>query len=226
MSVKDVIKNSVYESFGGGTGLSAWSILIILAMACLIGGYIFMIYKFSSKAAFYSKDLNITLAGMTLITAGIMIAMQSNLLISLGMVGALSIVRFRNAVKNPMDLLYLFWAISAGIICGVGLYALAIMLCAAMTVLLLILEAIPVSKASSLLVIRGDSAHMDCEYIKDIAKKYSKYAKEKSRSIKNNETELIIEVKTAAQEEMLKELSEGNRLLRIHFLTHDGESRI
>lgn len=226
MSVKDVIKNNVYESFGGGTGLSAWSILIILAAACLIGCYIFMIYKFSSKAAFYSKDLNITLAGMTLITAGIMIAMQSNLLISLGMVGALSIVRFRNAVKNPMDLLYLFWAISAGIICGVGLYALAIMLCAAMTVLLLILEAIPFSKASSLLVIRGDSAHMDCEYIKDIVKKYSKYVKEKSRSIKNNETELIIEVKTAAPEKMLKELSEGNRMLRIHFLTHDGESRI
>ena len=81
MSIKDVIKNSVYESFGGGTGLSTGNILIILAVACLIGFYIFMIYKYTSKAAFYSKDLNVTLAGMTLVVAAIMIAMQSNLLV-------------------------------------------------------------------------------------------------------------------------------------------------
>lgn len=226
MSIKDVIKNSVYESFGGGTGLSTGNILIILAVACLIGFYIFMIYKYTSKAAFYSKDLNVTLAGMTLVVAAIMIAMQSNLLVSLGMVGALSIVRFRNAVKNPMDLLYIFWAVSAGIICGVGLYTLAVILCVAMTIMLLALEAIPTSKASSLLVIRASSEHIDCENIKDIIKKYSKYVKEKSRTIKNSETELILEVKTTAQEEMLKELSGKNSLLQIHFLSHDGESRI
>lgn len=226
MSVRDVIKNSVYESFGGGTGLSTVNILIILAVACLVGLYIFMIYKLSSKAAFYSKDLNMTLAGMTLVVAAIMIAMQSNLIVSLGMVGALSIVRFRNAVKNPMDLLYLFWAVSAGIICGVGLYILAIILCAAMTVMLLVLEAIPACKASSLLVVRGPSDQINCEHINNLVNKYCKYAKEKSRSIKNNETELIIEVKTKAQEELLKELSREKNLTQIHFLSHDGESRM
>ena len=226
MSVKDVIKNSVYESFGGGTGLSAGNILIILTVACLVGLYIFMIYKLSSKAAFYSKDLNMTLAGMTLVVAAIMIAMQSNLIVSLGMVGALSIVRFRNAVKNPMDLLYLFWAVSAGIICGVGLYVLAIILCAAMTIMLLVLEAIPTCKASSLLVVRGPSEQINCEHIKELVNKYCKYAKEKSRSIKNNETELMIDVKTKAQEELLKELSGENNLTQIHFLSHDGESRM
>lgn len=226
MSVKDVIKSSVYESFGGGTGLAAANIVFILAVACLIGLYIFMIYKLSGKAAFYSKDLNITLAGMTLVVAAIMIAMQSNLIVSLGMVGALSIVRFRNAVKNPMDLLYLFWSVSAGIICGVGLYVLALLLCIAMTVMLLILEAIPNSKASSLLVIRASSADIDCENINSVVKKYSKYAKEKSRSIKNQETELIIELKTSCSEALLRELSETNKSAQINLLSHDGEYRI
>ena len=119
MSVKDVIKNSVYESLGGGTSLTVRTVILILLVALLVGIYIFLVYKISSKSAFYSKDLNITIGGMPIIVASIMIAMQSNLLVSLGMVGALSIVRFRNALKNPIDLLYLFWAISAGIIIGV-----------------------------------------------------------------------------------------------------------
>ena len=74
MSIKDVIKSSVYESLGGGTNLSARSILLLLAIAALVGIYIFMVYKLSSKSAFYSRDLNVTLAGMPIIVAAIMIA--------------------------------------------------------------------------------------------------------------------------------------------------------
>ena len=115
------MKNTLYENLGGGTGLSFADIALILLIACFIGLYIFMIYRLTSKTAFYSKDLNVTLVGMVIVVAAIMIAMQSNLIVSLGMIGALSIVRFRNAVKNPRDLLFLFWAVSAGIIYGVGL---------------------------------------------------------------------------------------------------------
>ena len=210
MSVKDVIKNSVYESLGGGTGLSVYSIVLILLVACWIGVYIFTIYKTSSKAAFYSRDLNVTLAGLTVVVAAIMIAMQSNLLVSLGMVGALSIVRFRNAVKNPLDLLYLFWSISAGIICGVGLYLLAVIFCVAMTVLLMLLEKVPNAKASALLVLKSSSKEIDWENVRNIIGKYSKYWKEKSRSIKNGDTEVIIELKTSKEETILKELTELN----------------
>lgn len=185
-----------------------------------------MVYKSASKAAFYSKDLNITLAGMTLIVAAIMIAMQSNLIVSLGMVGALSIIRFRTAVKNPMDLLYLFWAISAGIISGVGLYILALVLCAIMTLLLLLLESIPVSKASSLLILRSTSDDANWENIIMLINKYCKYSKEKSRSIKNGETEVIIELKTSKQEDLIKELSQIPELSQLNFLSHDGEYRI
>ena len=157
MSTKDVIKSSILESLTGGTYLDVSTILGILFFAALIGLYVYAIYRFSAKSAFYSKDLNITMAGMPIVIAGIMIAMQSNLLVSFGMVGALSIVRFRSAVKNPLDLLYLFWSVSAGIICGVNLKVLALLICVIMTAVILLLQMLPVLQAPMVLVVRGDA---------------------------------------------------------------------
>ena len=226
MSIKDVIKSSVYNSLGGGANLSISSIFLILAAACLLGVYIFMVYKLTSKAAFYSKDLNVTMAGMPVIIAAIMIAMQSNLIVSLGMVGALSIVRFRNAIKNPLDLLYLFWAISAGIICGVGLTVLASCLCIVMTIMLLALEMIPNSKASSLLILRTNEKDVAWDKVESSIREHVKYCKEKSRSIKNREVEVIYEVRTIKENELVKTLQEIEDLEQIHFLSHDGEYRV
>lgn len=226
MSIKDVIKGSVYESLGGGTNLSAANILLILAIACLLGLYIFAVYKLSSKSAFYSKDLNVTMAGMPLIIAAIMIAMQSNLLVSLGMVGALSIVRFRNAVKNPIDLLYLFWSISAGIIVGVGLYILALVLCIVMTLLLIVLDMVPNAKTPDLLVLRAVADQMDYTDLEQIMKENCKYHKEKSRCIKNGEVELIIEIKSSKKEELLQKLAAKEHMTQVNCISHDGECRV
>lgn len=226
MSIKDVIKSSVYNSLGGGTSLSAASIFWILATACLIGVYIFIVYKLTSKAAFYSRDLNVTIAGMPVIVAAIMIAMQSSLIVSLGMVGALSIVRFRNAIKNPLDLLYLFWTISAGIICGVGLSILALSLCIVMTAMLLVLEVVPNSKAASLLILRSNGEEVAWDKVESSIQEYTRYYKEKSRSIKNKEVEVIYEVTTSKAEALVSVLQENQGLERIHFLSHDGEYRI
>lgn len=226
MSVKDVIKKSVYESLAGGTSLPAWNVAWIVVIACLIGLYIFYVYKLTSKAAFYSKDLNVTIGGLPLIIAAIMIAMQSSLLVSLGMVGALSIVRFRNAVKNPLDLLYLFWSVSAGIIVGVGLYILAVVLCIAMTILLLVLDMIPNMKAPDLLVLRGATEGMDYGEIESILKSHCKYHKEKARTIKNGEVELIIEIRPSDKEALLQKLSDLDKFTQMNCISHDGESRI
>ena len=226
MSTKDVIKSSIYENLVGGSNLTASSILLALATAALIGIYIFAVYKLSSKAAFYSKDLNITIAGLPIIIAAIMVAMQSNLIVSLGMVGALSIVRFRNAVKNPLDLLYLFWTISAGIICGVGLKLLAVLLCIVMTILILVLQLLPNSKASSILIIKSNHETTDWKAINDVLHTYAKYVKEKSNSYRYGETEIIFELKTNRQTELLTALKEHKELQQINFLDHDGEFRI
>ena len=226
MSTKDVIKSSVYESLAGSGDLAVSSIIFILAVAAIIGIYIFAVYKLTSKAGFYSRDLNITIAGLPIIVAAIMVAMQCNLIVSLGMVGALSIVRFRNAVKNPLDLLYLFWTISAGIICGVGLKILAVILCIVMTILILLLQKLPNSKASSILIIRTNDDEVDWNEINAILYNYGKYVKEKSNSYRHGETEVIYELRTSQQTELLKALREHKELQQINFLAHDGEYRI
>lgn len=226
MSVKDVIKNSVYESLGGGTTMSAKTVILILLIACLMGVYIFLVYKLSSKTAFYSKDLNLTIAGMPVIVAAIMIAMQSNLLVSLGMVGALPIVRFRNALKNPLDLLYLFWAISAGIITGVGLYVLALVLSFIMTLLLFLIDKIPSAKAPELLVLRGTDQDIDYTSLYDLIRSRCRYYKEKARSTKNNETELIIEIRTKEKNLLLQDLNKTSFFTQVNCISHDGELRI
>ena len=190
-----------------------------------MGGYIFAVYKLTAKSAFYSKDLNITMAGLPLIVAAIMIAMQSNLLVSLGMVGALSIVRFRNAVKNPIDLLYLFWSISVGIIVGTGLYLLGIVLSILMTLLLLVLNIIPNGKAPELLILRSADKKMDYDMLYKEIEKNCRYYKEKARCVKNGEVEVIIEVRMKNKEELLDKLNNMEELTQVNCLAHDGECR-
>lgn len=193
--------------------------------AILMGIYIFMIYKNQSKSAFYSKDLNMTIAGLPVIVCAIMIAMQSNLLVSLGMVGALSIVRFRNAVKNPLDLLYFFWSISVGIICGVNLVLLAVFLCLAMTGMILVLQSVPNAKSTSLIVLRT-SADVDWSIVTAMLEKHGKGVKEKSRSHKSGQTEIIYELVTKEEEIIIKKLKGYGTIEQINFLAHDGEYRI
>ena len=225
MSFKDIIKNRVLEHFTGASGFSIEEIFWILFLACLMGMYIFFVYKYFTKKAFYSKDLNITLAGLTVVTTAIMIAMQSNLLVSLGMVGALSIVRFRTAVKNPLDLLYLFWSISAGIVCGVNLYVLAIVLCMVVTAMLWILERIPGVQAAALLIVRT-SMTTDAANVTAIIMKHSPKAKESSISVKNNEREIIFEVDAKYKDALIKEIESQQGILTVNWLEHHGEMRV
>ena len=98
----------------------------VLCLVALISVYIFGVYRLVTRKTFYSKNFNISIAALAMITAAIILAVQSNIVISLGMVGALSIVRFRTAVKDPLDLLYLFWAITTGITAGAGMYLLVV----------------------------------------------------------------------------------------------------
>ncbi|MBO5742919.1 MAG: DUF4956 domain-containing protein [Clostridia bacterium] len=125
MSVQDVIKKSILES-GAFDGLSIINIALGLITAMLIGAVIYFTYQKFYTGVIYSRSFAVTLVGMTILTAVITLAISTNIVISLGMVGALSIVRFRTAVKDPLDLLYLFWAITSGIASGANMYLLVI----------------------------------------------------------------------------------------------------
>lgn len=125
MSVQDFIKKSILES-GAFDGASLASIALGLLTAVLMGAVIYLVYSKFYVGVIYSRSFAVTLVGMTVLTAMVTLAISTNIVISLGMVGALSIVRFRTAVKDPMDLLYLFWAITTGITAGAGMYLLVI----------------------------------------------------------------------------------------------------
>lgn len=130
MSVKDVIKKSILESDMYNQAISTSTILTIvidLLVAVLMGIVIYQVYKKFYKGVVYSRNYAITLVGMTVLTCMVTLAISTNIVISLGMVGALSIVRYRTAIKEPLDLMYMFWAITTGITVGASMYILAVL---------------------------------------------------------------------------------------------------
>ena len=223
MSITDIIKKSVLEKFQA-SDLTTTSIAIILGMAVLMGLFIYLVYRFHSKSGFYSRGFNKTLAILPLITAAIMLAMGSNLTISLGMVGALSIVRFRNAVKEPVDLMYLFWSISIGIIVGAGLFELAVLLSLAVAVLIFALDLLPVWKAPVLLVVSGNSMDIEAALL-SCAKSYTKAAKIRSRNITKHGVEWIVELQTRKETELVESIAAVEGIQTVHLMTHDGDVR-
>lgn len=222
MSIQDTIKNSVLEGFV--SDLSTVKIIVTLGISLIIGLYIFLVYKLKTKSSFYSRDFNSVLAGLPVITSGIVLAMQSSIVISLGMVGALSIVRFRNAVKNSMDLLFLFWSISIGIICGAGVYEIAIIISLVLTVVLFILDILPSSNHSLILVVNADDINVETKLNK-VIRKYTKNYKIKSRNINKNNVDLIIELRCKKEQKLVSELSKDKHILNLNLLSHDGERR-
>ena len=162
------------------------------------------------------------MAAISVITAAIILAMQSNLVISLGMVGALSIVRFRTAIKDPMDLVFLFWSISIGIICGAGLYEVALLTCLVVTVLVLVLENIPASRAPMMLVVNLSDADRESQIL-DTVKKYSRYYKVRSRNVSGGSMDMIVEVRVKEESAFVKEICALDFVQSASLIAHDGE---
>ena len=194
MNFSDLFKNSVLDKLQSGD-ISTTTIIVTLLISIAFGLFIYLVYRFNSRTGFYNRGFSRSLAVLPVVTAAIMIAMGSNLTISLGMVGALSIVRFRNAVKDPMDLTYLFWSISIGIVTGAGLFELSLILSLLVALLVSLLDLIPSIKAPCLLVICAESTECENEILKRI-KKYARSNKIRSRNISKNGTEWIIELQT------------------------------
>ena len=221
MGFKDVFKKSFLEGFTS-MDITTAKIVATLFVSALLALYVFAIYRLVTRKVFYSKNFNISLAAMSIITAAIILAMQSNLVISLGMVGALSIVRFRTAIKDPMDLVFMFWSISIGIICGAGLYEVALVTSVAVTVFILVLDMIPVSEAPMMLVI--NSSQMDGEQqILDIVRKYSKSYKVKSRNLSKGRLDMVVELRVKDESALVSEVAALEGMIGASLIAHDGE---
>ena len=223
MSFTDVIKNSVLEGFAA-SDLSTISMAVTLGMAVAMGLFIYVVYRLTAKGSFYNRDFNKSLATLPVITAGILLAMQSNLVISLGMVGALSIVRFRNAVKDPADLTFLFWSISMGITVGAGLYELAILLALATTVLVMGLDLIPTFRAPCMLVVSGEKDMKEADLIHCVKANCPK-VRVRSRNIGKRGYEWILEVAVKNGDDLVTQVATVPGVVSVNLMSHDGEIR-
>lgn len=123
MTFSDIFKSSFLENV---SSISVFDMILTIVLSFGIGLFIFLVYKKTYRGVMYSAGFGTTLIALTMITATVILAVTSNVVLSLGMVGALSIVRFRTAIKDPLDIAFLFWAIGAGIILAAGMIPLAI----------------------------------------------------------------------------------------------------
>lgn len=217
----DIFKKSFLEGFGGGD-ITTGRVLVTLGFTAVLAAYIFIVYYVAMKKTFYNKSFNIALALVAVITAAIILAMQSNLVISLGMVGALSIVRFRTAIKDPMDLMFLFWAISMGIICGANMYAIALIASLVITIGLFLLELTPVGKAASLLVVSMEQARKE-EEVLEAVRDFSRVCQVKSRNLSEGGMNLIVECKPSKGQELIIKVKEIEGVFGVSLMAHDGE---
>ena len=221
MSFSDIIKKSVLNSFSPADMTTA-EIAIVLLGTFLIALYIFFVYRFVTRSTFYNKNFAVSMAIISVVTAGIILAMQSSLVISLGMVGALSIVRFRTAIKEPLDLLFLFWSIGTGIVVGAGLFSVGIILAAVVTIGLMVLQIIPSISSPELLVLKLSDKSAEAEAI-NVIHQFSKHYKVDSKTITKLQTTLIIEVRPVDGSTMVDKLSEIAGVSTVTLMEHQGE---
>lgn len=221
MSTRDILKKSFLEAIASAD-IAPQEIFLVLFMTTALALYLFCIYRVLTRKIFYNKSFNIALAALALITAGIILTIQSSIVISLGMVGALSIVRFRTAVKDPMDLVFLFWSLSIGIICGARLYVIAVIVSIFVTLLLFVLDKIPVAKSPKILVVNADGMDAE-EEILEIVKNVAGYYKVKSRSLSAEQLDMVVELRVKEEKELVREIGSLKSVHTISLLAHDGE---
>lgn len=191
MNFNDIFKSSFLETM---TSVSILDMAIALVLAFGLGLFIFLVYKKTFNGVMYSSSFGVTLIALTMITTVVILAVTSNVVLSLGMVGALSIVRFRTAIKEPLDIAFLFWSIGVGIVLAAGMIPLAVIGSVIIGVILLIF----VNKKSHthpyIVVIRCENHNAETQVNKFLSEKTERCVV-KSKSAQKGEIELNMEIR-------------------------------
>lgn len=191
MNFNDLFKSSFLENI---TSFSALDMVIAMGLAFIVGLFIFLVYKKTYTGVMYSAGFGISLMAMTLITTLIILAVTSNIILSLGMVGALSIVRFRTAIKEPLDIAFLFWSIAAGIVLGAGLLPLAILGSVFIGVILVLFVNKKSVDSPYILVISSEGEKQEDAIMGQIAQSVKKHSI-KSKTVSDSGMEFTFEVR-------------------------------
>ena len=220
MTFRDIFKSSFLDSI---TSVSITDMVIALVLAFALGMFIFLVYKKTFSGVMYSSSFGVTLIALTMITTVVILAVTSNVVLSLGMVGALSIVRFRAAIKEPLDIAFLFWSIAVGIVLAAGMIPLALIGSVIIGIILLLFVNRKSHTHPYIVVIR-------CEG-KDAEKKATDFIKEKtertiirSKTVEKDEIEVNIEIRLRDDNtDFINELAEKEGVRSAVLVSYNGE---
>lgn len=221
MNFSDIFKSSFVEKMAS---VSILDVVIALALAFVIGLFIMQVYKKTFKGVMYSESFGISLIALCLITTLIILAVTSNIVLSLGMVGALSIVRFRSAIKEPIDIAYLFWAISAGIVIGAGLIPLAVIGSIFIGIVMILFVNRKVANNPYILVINCENDNSEDEALKLLSKNVKKYNVKSKTVSPVNGMEMTVEI---AMEKnvtgFVNDISKINGVSNVVLVSYNGD---
>ena len=192
MTFNDIFKSSFLENV---SEFSILDTLIGLAVALVIGLFIFIIYKKTLTGVLYSSGFALTLVGLSLVTTLVIMAVTSNVVLPLGMVGALSIVRFRTAIKEPVEIVFLFWSLAVGIVIGAGMIPLAVIGSAIIGVILLLFANRKIHNDPYILVTNCTDENAE-NAVMDILDKEAAHCVVKSKTVTTSGIELTAELRT------------------------------
>ena len=213
-----VIKNKYAEQLVSNQ-LDLVGVIIAISLSLALGFVVYFIYKATFRGVVYSQNFGISLIMMSVITTLLVVTISSNVVLSLGMVGALSIVRFRAAIKDPVDIMYLFWAISVGIVVGAGQYILAIAATIGIAGLCVVLSRLKTRTAPYLLIVRYQTE--EASRINSALKTLG--GKVRSRVSTASRSELIIELKGEPESNLTEEISSLPGVINAVLVDYNGE---
>ncbi|MCM1267664.1 MAG: DUF4956 domain-containing protein [Bacteroidales bacterium] len=196
-------------------------IVSVLLVALLLGVYEFIVYRLVSHRAFYNRSFNICITILPLFIATIVLCLQSNIVITLGTIGALAILRFRTTVKDPVDMLYLLWSVHIGITCGCQLYEVAILTALAATILLIVLEHISIGRKPFVLVLHcaPENEGTLLETIGEYTRKY----RIKSRNFTARGMDLVMELSVKDPQKLSESIRETNAAEKFSIIEYDSD---
>ncbi len=220
MSFQDIFKSSFLENV---SSISLLDMGIALALAFGVGMFIFLIYKKTFAGVMYSSSFGVTLVALTMISTLVILAVTSNVVLSLGMVGALSIVRFRTAIKEPLDIAFLFWAIAAGIVLAAGMIPLAVFGSVFIGVVLLVFANKKAHFNPYIVVIRCENHDSEITAM-DFLKKQVRRCVVKSKTARKGAVEINAEVRMKEDNtDFVNILSEMNGVNSAVLVSYNGD---
>lgn len=213
------IFGNIKENFASPM-LPASVVISVILMVLLISIYEFVIYRLVSHRNFYNKSFNVCVGILPFFIATIILCLQSNIVITLGTIGALAIIRFRTAVKDPVDMLYLLWSVHTGITCGCQLYEVAVITSLVVTVVLLLLEYTNIGKKPLILVLNLEGT--DNEEILSFIKSEAKRSRIKSRNFTSKGMDYVIELSVKDPDDFSNKLRQKN-VSRFSIIEYDAD---